>query len=52
MIEGLPGTEVVADAFEAVGSGESHEQAIRDHDEHLEAFLQWCVVNNLKLNHT
>ena len=39
VIEGLPGIEVVADDL-AVGSGETHEQATRDHDEHLKAFLQ------------
>ena len=52
VIEGLPGIEVVADDFVAVGSGETHEQATRDHDEHLEAFLQRFVEKNLKLNDT
>ena len=52
VMEGLSGIEVVADDFVAVGSGESHEQAIRDHDEHLEAFIQRCVEKNLKLNDT
>ena len=52
VIEGLPGIEVVADDFVAVGSEETHEQATPDHDEHLKAFLQHCVEKYLKLNDT
>ena len=52
VIEGLQGIEVVADDFVAVGVGETLEQATRNHDDHLEAFLQRCGERNLKLNET
>ena len=42
LIEGLRGTEVVADDFLTVGSGETREEAVRDHDANLLAFLQRC----------
>ena len=50
VFEGLPGIEVVADDFVAVGFGETLEQASRNHDDHLEGFLQRCDKKNLKLN--
>ena len=50
VIEGLQGIEVVADDFVAVGFGETLEQATRNHDDHLESFLQRCEEKNLKLN--
>ena len=50
VIKGLQGIEVVADDFVAVGFGETLEQANRNHDDHLEVFLQRCDEKNLKLN--
>ena len=52
VVEGLQGIEVVADDFVAVGFGATLEQATRNHDDHLEAFLQRCDEKNLKLNDT
>ena len=43
VIEGLPGIEVVADDFVAVGFGETLEGATRNHDHHLELFLRRCT---------
>ena len=50
VIEGLPGIEVVADDFVAVGFGETLEHASCNRDDHLEGFLQQCDEKNLKLN--
>ena len=52
IIGGLQGIEVVADDFMAVGFGETLEQATRNHDDHLELFLQHCDEKNIKLNDT
>ena len=50
LIEGLRGTEVVADDFLTVGYGETHEEAVRDHDANLLAFLQRCEERGIVLN--
>ena len=50
LIEGMPHVEVVADDFVVVGYGETQEQATRDHDQNLLAFLQLCQDRGLKLN--
>ena len=42
LIEGLQGIEVIADDFVAVGCGDTQEEAVHSHDQHLEAFLQRC----------
>ena len=39
LIEGLQGVEVVVDDFVVVGFGDALEDAVRDHDHNLEAFL-------------
>ena len=49
-IEGLDGIEVVADDFIAVGCGDTFEEATRDHDKHLLAFLKRCEERNIRLN--
>ena len=49
LIEGMPHVEVVAD-FVVVGYGETLEQAMRDHDKNLMAFLQLRQDRGLKLN--
>jgi len=48
LIEGMSHVEVVADAFVVVGYGETQEQAMRDHDKNLMAFLQLCSVGLIK----
>ena len=48
--EGLKGVEVIADDFVVVGFGDSIEDASKDHDGNLEAFLECCAVKHLKLN--
>ena len=50
LIEGLHGVEVVADDFVVVGFGKSVEEATRNHDENLHAFLQRCASRGVKLN--
>ena len=47
LIEGLDGIEVVADNFIAVGYGDTFEEATRDHDKHLLAFLKRCEERNI-----
>ena len=43
LVEGLQGVEVIADDFMTVGYGKSQEEAVRNHDENLTAFLQRCA---------
>ena len=50
VIEGLKGVEVVDDDFVVVGFGTSIDEATRNHDCNLEAFLDRCAERNLKLN--
>jgi len=50
VVEGLHGTEVIADDFVVVGFGETHDAALHDHDVNLEAFLERCMQKGLKLN--
>ena len=50
LIEGMPNVEVIADDFVVVGYGETQQDAIRNHDDHLVAFLQLCKNRGLKLN--
>ena len=49
LIEGLSSTEVVADDFIVAGFGDTLEEAIRDHNETLVAFLQRCSERGIKL---
>jgi hypothetical protein len=49
VIEGLQGAEVVADDFVTVGFGDTEEEAIANHDQSLESFLQRCEERNLKI---
>ena len=50
LIEGLQGVEVVADDFVVVGFGDTVQEATRDHDRNLEAFLHRCAAKGVKLN--
>lgn len=50
LIEGMSNIEVVADDFVVVGFGQTHEEATRDHDATLKAFLELCESRGLKLN--
>jgi len=50
IIEKLQGVEVVADDFLVVGHGESCEEANRDHDKNLDAFLRRCAEKGVRLN--
>ena len=49
LIEGLSGTEVVADDFIVAGFGDTLEEAFRDHNKNLVAFLQRCSARGVKL---
>ena len=50
LIEGLPGVEVVADDFVAIGFGNTQEEAMLDHDKNLAGLLQRCEQRNVRLN--
>ena len=50
LIEGLKGIEVIADDFLVIGFGDNVEQATKNHDEHLLAFIQRCEERNIVLN--
>ena len=49
-IEGLLGVEVIADDFLVCGFGDTVDEAVKDHDQNLTAFLQGCRELNLTLN--
>ena len=49
-IEGLQGIEVIANDFLVCGFGDTIDQAVKDHDQSLTAFLQRCRELNLTLN--
>ena len=49
LIEGLSGIEVVADDFIVAGIGDALEEAFRDHNKNLVAFLQRCSAHGVKL---
>ena len=49
-IEGLQGVEVIADDFLVCGFGDTVDEAVKDHDQNLTAFLQRCHELNLTLN--
>ena len=49
LIEGLSGTEVVGDDFIMAGFGDTLEEAFRDHNKNLVAFLQRCSARGVKL---
>ena len=49
LIEGLSGTEVVADDFIVAGFGDTLEEAFCDHNKNLVAFLQRCSARGVKL---
>ena len=50
LIEGMHGVDVIADDFVVMGYGDTDEEAARDHDRNLTAFLMQCRKKNLKLN--
>ena len=50
LIDGLDGIEVVADDFVAVGCGNTEDEAVQNHDRNLDAFLQRCSTQGVKLN--
>ncbi len=50
LIEGMPQVEVIADEFVVIGKCSTLEEASKDHDHHLLAFLRLCNERGLKLN--
>ena len=50
LIEGLSGTEVVADDFIVIGCGNTVAEANSDHDRALISFLEHCKEQGVKLN--
>lgn len=49
LIEGLSGTEVIADDFVVTGFGDTLKEDVRDHNKSLVAFLQRCLAHGVKL---
>ena len=50
VIGDLDGVETIADDLLVYGTGDTYEEAIKDHDKHLISLLQRCRERNLKLN--
>ena len=50
LIERLQGVEVITDDFMIVGFGKTEAEAICNHDQNLNAFLQRCMEWNVWLN--
>ena len=50
LIEGLDGTEVVADAFIVAILGDTFDEAVRNHNKNLTAFLQRFSERGVKLS--
>ena len=48
-LEGLSGIAIVADDILVLGSGDSQEEAIMDHDKNLQQLLERCRNKNLKI---
>lgn len=49
-VEGLEGVEVIADDVLIFGEGETTEEATKDHDIKLKAFLTRCKNQGVKIN--
>ena len=50
IIEDLEGVTAIADDLLVTGAGNTHEEALVDHDRNLIVLLQRCRVGNFKLN--
>ena len=50
IIEGLEGITAIADDLLVTGAGNTHEEALADHDRNLIALLQRVSERNFKLN--
>ncbi|KAJ8379207.1 hypothetical protein AAFF_G00223190 [Aldrovandia affinis] len=50
VLQGLRGVSVIADDILVYGSGETTEEAVKDHDSNISALLQRAREVNLKLN--
>ncbi|KAJ8409988.1 hypothetical protein AAFF_G00210290 [Aldrovandia affinis] len=50
VLQGLRGISVIADDILVYGSGETTEEAVKDHDNNISALLQRAREVNLKLN--
>ena len=50
IIEGLEGVAAIADGLLVTGAGDTHEEALADHDRNLIALLQRFSERNFKLN--
>ena len=49
-LEGLPGIHTLADDILVTGEGETHEEAVKDHDRKLEGLLSRCRSKGIRLN--
>ena len=49
-LENLHGIHTIADDTLITGQGDTFEDACRDHDKNLDAFLKRCRSNNIRLN--
>ena len=50
IIKGLEGVTAIADDLLVTGAGNTHEEALADHDRNLIVLLQRCKERNFKLN--
>ena len=50
IIEGLEGVTAIVDDLWVTGAGNTHEEALADHERNLIALLQRCRERNFKLN--
>ena len=49
-LEGLPGQKVIADNILVFESGDTDEEALKDHDRNLREVLTCCQHKGIKLN--
>ena len=49
-LEGLPGQKVIADNILVLGSGDTDEEALKDHDRNLREVLTRCQHKGIELN--
>ena len=50
MVEGMTNIEVIADDFLIFGCGDTHQEAVEEHDKVLRSFLLKCEQQNLHIN--
>ena len=49
-LEGLRGVYIIADDILVTGEGQNMNEAVHDHDEKVNALVDRCIMNRIKLN--